>query len=387
MIINENAERKILPIASGKGGVGKSVLVANLGIALASFGQRTVLIDMDLGGSNLHTYLGIKNRARGIGNFISDKSVSFADIRARSPYPNLDFIPGDVLVTGAANLSYAQKRSLVANIEKLDADYILIDLGSGTHFNTIDFFLMSNSGVLVTTPQAPSILNAYGFLKNAVFRLLQQTFSDHKGVTRLLTDIVKERQPNSTPTIASILNGIEKLSKRAAATARSEIAKLRPSIVVSMGDRPEDMEIVQSLRALIEQNLNVTPLCLGFLYYDYIVREAVGETVPLALVGRDSLILKEIDRMAQKIVHSERFPEMPLDLDEYEDSFELAAIEAEQDYRSINPHPHTRLDQSPDDASAEEFIRLISAQKVEIRELQQTIRALTMQQQSGPRYG
>ena len=55
MIINENARCKILPIASGKGGVGKSVLVANLGISLASFGQRTVLVDLDLGGSNLHT--------------------------------------------------------------------------------------------------------------------------------------------------------------------------------------------------------------------------------------------------------------------------------------------------------------------------------------------
>jgi len=378
MILNENARRKILPVASGKGGVGKSVLVANLGISLASFGQRTVLIDLDLGGSNLHTYLGMKNRNKGIGNFIADKSVSFNDIRVRSPYPNLDFIPGDVLVTGAANLSHGQKRSIISNIEKLDADYVLLDLGSGSHFNTLDFFLISNSGILVTTPQAPSILNAYGFLKNAVFRLLQQTFSTHKGVTKLLGDIVKERQPNSTPSIGEIVESIEKLSKKAGATAREALAQLRPSIVVSMGDRPEDMEIVQSLRTLIENRLTVDPLCLGFLYYDYIVREAVGDTVPLALVGRDSLILKQIDRITQKIVHSERFPEMPLDLDEYEDSFALATIEAEDDYATINPHPHTRMEESPDQATAEEFIRLISAQKQQIKELQGTIHALTM---------
>ena len=378
MILNENARRKILPVASGKGGVGKSVLVANLGISLASFGQRTVLIDLDLGGSNLHTYLGMKNRNKGIGNFIADKSVSFNDIRVRSPYPNLDFIPGDVLVTGAANLSHGQKRSIISNIEKLDADYVLLDLGSGSHFNTLDFFLISNSGVLVTTPQAPSILNAYGFLKNAVFRLLQQTFSTHKGVTKLLGDVVKERQPNSTPSIGEIVESIEKLSKKAGATAREALAQLRPSIVVSMGDRPEDMEIVQSLRTLIENRLTVDPLCLGFLYYDYIVREAVGDTVPLALVGRDSLILKQIDRITQKIVHSERFPEMPLDLDEYEDSFALATIEAEDDYATINPHPHTRMEESPDQATAEEFIRLISAQKQQIKELQGTIHALTM---------
>jgi len=339
MVINENSRRKILPIASGKGGVGKSVLVANLGISLASFGQRTVLVDLDLGGSNLHTYLGLKNRNLGIGNFLADKSISFGDVKTRTPYPNLDFIPGDVLVTGVANVSHPQKRSIVSNIDKLDADYVLIDLGSGSHVSTLDFFLMSNSGILVTTPQAPSILNAYGFLKNAVFRLLQQTFSSHKGVTKLLASVVHESKPNSTPSIGDIVESIEKLSKKAANTAREAISQLRPSIIVSMGDRPEDMEIVQSLRTLIEQNLSVEPVCLGFLYYDYIVREAVSDTVPLALVGRDSLILKEIDRVAQKIVHSERFPEMPLDLDEYEDSFALAEIEAEDDYKQINPHP------------------------------------------------
>ncbi|MFW5689391.1 MAG: hypothetical protein ACOC1U_07460, partial [Spirochaetota bacterium] len=192
------------------------------------------------------------------------------------------------------------------------------------------------------------------------------------------SDIVRERQPNATPSISQIIEGIEKISKKAATTARTEIAKLRPSIVVSMGDRPEDMEIVQSLRTLIEHRLSVEPICLGFLYYDYIVREAVGDTVPLALVGRDSLILKEIDRITQKIVHSERFPEMPLDLNEYEDSFELATIEAEDDYAFINPHPHTRVDQTPDQATAEEFIRLITAQKQQIKELQGTIHALTM---------
>ncbi|MEE8441021.1 MAG: MinD/ParA family protein, partial [Spirochaetia bacterium] len=102
------------------------------------------------------------------------------------------------------------------------------------------------------------------------------------------------------------------------------------------------------------------------------------------LVGRDSLILKEIDRVAQKIVNSERFPEMPLDLEEYEDSFELAQIEAEDDYREINPHPHTRAEESPEEATAEEFMRMIATQKQQIDELQGTVRMLTMQDQNQP---
>ncbi len=55
----------IIPIASGKGGVGKTIFTANLGIALANKGKTVIAIDLDLGSSNLHTCLGIKNRHPG----------------------------------------------------------------------------------------------------------------------------------------------------------------------------------------------------------------------------------------------------------------------------------------------------------------------------------
>jgi cellulose biosynthesis protein BcsQ len=60
----------IIPIASGKGGVGKSFLTANLGVVLAEMGHTTVVVDMDLGGSSLHFFLGLSNRFPGIGDFL-----------------------------------------------------------------------------------------------------------------------------------------------------------------------------------------------------------------------------------------------------------------------------------------------------------------------------
>jgi flagellar biosynthesis protein FlhG len=61
----------VIPIGSGKGGVGKTIFTANLGIMLAKEGKRTVLIDLDLGGSNLHTCLGVKNRYAGLSAVIN----------------------------------------------------------------------------------------------------------------------------------------------------------------------------------------------------------------------------------------------------------------------------------------------------------------------------
>ena len=72
----------ILPIGSGKGGVGKSLLATNLSIALAEAGRKVVLVDLDLGASNAHTMLGIRSVSRGIGTFLS---VSAHELRGDRP--------------------------------------------------------------------------------------------------------------------------------------------------------------------------------------------------------------------------------------------------------------------------------------------------------------
>jgi Mrp family chromosome partitioning ATPase len=60
----------IIPIASGKGGVGKSFVSSNLAIALAQKGHRVIAVDLDFGGANLHSFLGLANRYPGIGDFL-----------------------------------------------------------------------------------------------------------------------------------------------------------------------------------------------------------------------------------------------------------------------------------------------------------------------------
>ena len=144
MVVTQKRKSKIIPIASGKGGVGKTELCANLGVRLGQLGKKTVLIDLDMGGSNLHSALNMKNKNPGVGNYLSDKKLSFDSLIVETGYSNVSFIPGDVLVAGTPNLTYGQKNGLLKQIEKIDADYILLDLGSGASNNVVDFFLISN---------------------------------------------------------------------------------------------------------------------------------------------------------------------------------------------------------------------------------------------------
>lgn len=380
MVINENNKRKIIPIASGKGGVGKSVIASNLAIMLANHGKRTVAIDLDLGGSNLHTYLGIKNTHAGIGNFLSAKDVTFDGIIVATPYKNLRFIPGDVLVTGTANLQHAQKRSIGNAITKLEADYIILDLGSGTNYTVIDFFLVANSGLVVTTPETPAILNAYGFLKNIVFRYLQRGLTRHKKASAYIDEIIRDRTPNSTPPVSKVLSEVARLSKTAGDEARNLVDTLKPLLLINQAQTPSDLDIGDRLRQLIRRNLDIGVESIGLVYEDRYIDRAIRHGLPVVVAEENSLAAREIERIALKIIQSERFPIMPLETDMYPDSFALTQIEAETDYVELEQVEEPAAAPAGNPEDVREFLQVIGEQQKKIQELQGTIRMLTMKQ-------
>jgi len=378
MVITQRRNAKIIPIAGGKGGVGKTELCANLGVRLGQLGCRTIVIDLDLGGSNLHSALGIKNKNPGVGNFLSDRKLSFESLLTPTPYPNVLFIPGDVLVAGTPNVGFAQKKSILRNIESLEADYILLDLGSGASNNVIDFFLVSNSGILVSSPHVGAIINAYSFMKNAVFRFLQRAFSGETKVERVLRKQIKERRPGNPVKISTVIEAMREIDDGEAAKAQRFVELLQPSLVLNLVRDMNDLSIAESLRDLIDKNLGVELQALGMMVYDNEVASTYGARRPVVADDEQRLLSIEVDRLAQKIVQSPEFPTLALATDMYEDSFELMRIEAQYDLAELQNVQSSAG--AREYADAEEFLEVMSAQKRQIKELQGTIRMLTMRQ-------
>lgn len=378
MVITQRRNAKIIPIAGGKGGVGKTELCANLGVRLGQLGYRTIVIDLDLGGSNLHSALGIKNKNPGVGNFLSDRKLSFESLLTPTPYPNVLFIPGDVLVAGTPNVGFAQKKSILRNIESLEADYILLDLGSGASNNVIDFFLVSNSGILVSSPHVGAIINAYSFMKNAVFRFLQRAFSGETKVERVLRKQIKERRPGNPVKISTVIEAMREIDDGEAAKAQRFVELLQPSLVLNLVRDMNDLSIAESLRDLIDKNLGVELQALGMMVYDNEVASTYGARRPVVADDEQRLLSIEVDRLAQKIVQSPEFPTLALATDMYEDSFELMRIEAQYDLAEMQNVQSSAG--AREYADAEEFLEVMSAQKRQIKELQGTIRMLTMRQ-------
>lgn len=170
---------EIYPISSGKGGVGKSFVTASLGGLLAKMGKNVVLVDLDLGASNLHTFLGIKNPKNGMNSFLNKTVKSLEDVTVPTIIPNLFFISSLHCSMEVANLPHSHKLKIISAIKKLPFDYILIDLGTGTDFNTLDFFLTSKQGIIICTPEPTSIENSFRFIKTVYLRKLKQIIKQH----------------------------------------------------------------------------------------------------------------------------------------------------------------------------------------------------------------
>ncbi len=164
---------EIIPIGGGKGGVGKSFIAASLGALIAKQGLKVLLIDLDLGASNLHTVLGIRAPAIGLSEYLNKQAQSLDDVAIPTPVTNLFLISSCQCSMEIANLYYAQKVKLINAIRKLPFDYMLIDLGAGTNFNTLDFFLTANKGMVICTPEPTSVENSFRFIKAVYLRRLK----------------------------------------------------------------------------------------------------------------------------------------------------------------------------------------------------------------------
>lgn len=291
----------ILPVAGGKGGIGKTIFSANLGVALAQLGKTTVLIDLDLGSSNLHTCLGIKNRHPGIGSYIYKKADSLQSLIVETEIPSLFFIPGDSLFPGTANLPYFTKQKILKEIEAIPADFVILDLGAGSAYNTIDFYLASSSGIILSTPETTAILSAYSFLKNTVYRLLFRSFKSKSGEREIIKHFVSEPVEGSSGSFNDLIPLLEEHSEEAAEHARSQLASFFPRVVLNMGNSNKDFSIGAKLREIAHKNIGIGMEYIGFLPADPYISHSILKRTPFILLYPDSPFSTAVTTVARKL--------------------------------------------------------------------------------------
>lgn len=323
---------QIIPIAGGKGGVGKSLLAVNLSIALAQMKKKVVLADLDLGGSNLHMMLGSGKNQAGIGTWLTRSDVEFEDIVLSTEYENLKFIPGDAEIPGLANIQQNQKRKLIRNLGNLDADFVILDLGAGTSYNTLDFFLTSGAGIIVTAPALTATLNAYLFLKNVVFRMISSSFNGKSPAKAYLDELAADGDGLQRIYIPGLIEKLEKLDPGKSAGFRKKIAKFSPMMVMNLIDDPKDSVKAEKIKRSCEQYLGVDMEYLGVIYRDPLQDIALNSRLPIIKYKPESVISMAVYRMADRIIQkSSEEPEL-MDIQTLDESYQNAEMEAEIDF-------------------------------------------------------
>ncbi len=322
---------KILPIASGKGGVGKSFFVSNLSVILGEMGQKIVAVDLDLGGSNLHSILGIKNNLKGLGYFINNKNAQFNEIVHETEYKNLRFIPGDSLYVGTANLPFFRKKKIITELNKLDADWVILDLGSGTALNTIDFFLISNCGILVTTPDLTAILNLYSFIKNAVYRYMTMVFPKKTEVGMRLIEAVSMKLEKDDLRFYELLRLIQKDLPDDAAKIESCLKTFYPKMIMNMSTNEHDIAFGENLRGLIHKNIGLDVEYLGLLPFEPAAKQSILARQPLYHFMQNSKWIDNCKRIAERMLS---FKDYPISLfDDDTDSLDIVYSDLMESYK------------------------------------------------------
>ncbi len=256
---------EIWAIGGGKGGTGKSIITTTLGIYLAKQGKKVSLIDADLGGANLHSFLRIKKPKKSLTDFFEKKSP-LKEIIIKTGVPNLQLIVGDINTFNPTSIKYTQKLKFFRHIISINSEFILIDLGAGTHLNTIDSFLLADKKIVVTVPEITSIENLYNFIKKALFRKINRILRDHqlKDVAR---NAWKNRNVNEIKDIKTFLYYLKKSSNQIKNLIDKELENFKIDIILNQVRNPNDIEIGFSIKSLLIKYLGIDVNFSGYIKY------------------------------------------------------------------------------------------------------------------------
>jgi flagellar biosynthesis protein FlhG len=302
--------------------VGKTVFTANLGTVLAGYGKTVILVDLDLGGANLHTCLGMRNKHPGVGSIVWKKEKKLENLVVPTGTDRLFLVPGDNLLPGTANLDFFTKRRIMKELQELTADYVLVDLGAGASYNIVDFWLMAPNGIVVTTPEIPAILNAYAFLKTAAYRLLFRSFSKGSEEREKIADFVVNRIEGQGDTFLAFAESLASGGGAKGQKALEEITRLRPRVVVNMGAGQEDANLAQRLRGISSRNLGIGMEYIAYIMRDPNVSASLADRSPLAVTAPDATFVRGVRMAAERILKAPMTNAPSLELDD-EDLFSI----------------------------------------------------------------
>jgi len=301
MIANRSGDGpRLIPVGGGKGGVGKTFVVANLASALARNGHRVVAVDADLEGPNLHTCVGVAQPQVSLADYVAQREEDLGKLLIDSPTPNLRIIAATCGNLATPQPAHGRRLQLLKQLRRLPADIVLLDLGAGTHASVMDYFMVGDDGLLVVSPEPTSVENAYGFLRAAFYRRLRLAMASH-AVKDLVTVAMDERNERGIRTPLDLLHEIENLDAAHGKRFVETMQAFRPRILINGVRSAKDVKLGFSIKSVCKRYFGIEAEYLGYVSHDDRVRRSVRSRRPLVEMAPRSDPALYLGRVARKI--------------------------------------------------------------------------------------
>ena len=312
------SKNRTIAIASGKGGVGKTVITANLALSLAQqFRGKTgsvVAVDLDLGCGNLNSCLGVRSPKGTINNFLLNKVSDLEQILTPTEQENLQMICSSYSGTPEMSLEEDLKKELLNRLGNLDANYVLVDLGAGTAPEVLDFFLGASEKIVVITPEALSLHNAFVFLKSAILRFLWGELEREEFLSPVKSNLRWMIEDEKDLNIGKLIDRLKAWDRYAAYVLAVLINDLKIKFVVNMYRGGVQNSHLQNFHNLMFKYLCVRNNIsnLGFIHFDRGIPESVQAISPFLLRHPNRQAARDFLQVAVRLANDEQPDHIPL---------------------------------------------------------------------------
>ena len=186
----------------------------------------------------------------------------------------------------------------------LDVDVVLLDLGAGTSFNILDFFLLSDVSILAVVPEPTSIENGYRFIKSALYRRLRAV-AQTESLRELVDSALDPKNPQGIKTPAELVARVESEEPETGRMLRREMSSFQPRFVVNEIRDVADVAIGHQLVAACSRHLGLKATYAGFVHHDDAVWRAVRRRRLFMADAPTSRAAEEIRQLTRGLVKGE----------------------------------------------------------------------------------
>jgi flagellar biosynthesis protein FlhG len=291
--------RRIWTVGGGKGGAGRSLLLANLGIALARAGRKVLLIDLAPEGPGLHACLGFA-RVPYPPAAVAAGSPSLAGLAVDTPIHNLRLLGHGRIRQADRSLPDDLPARLTATTE---ADTILIDCGSGRSEAVLDAFQLGDLGIVATSPEPPALESACAFGEAHLRRCLERALP--ADVRRALDDLIaSEGIVPARLSFRTLMQRLGALDPAARDKVAETVSRVRLELIVTQVRDETDEEAAAALASAFLKAFGVSLPIAGLVACDPSVLQAVSKRRPLAQQFPNTPATKAIARAAERLLHA-----------------------------------------------------------------------------------